>query len=223
MSRLVAFVVVAGVVVFAACSNGKGGADAGSGAAGGGGAGGSSGGGAGAAGTGGTPLTTCPTSRPTSGLACTGTFICTYDDACNCNGCCQTTFRCMNDRFVFLGSDDGCFQRPCPEDAGQPDTRLDGGTVGGAGGGAGSGGAGGVVGGAGGQAGQGGAGGIAGRGGSGGGSGAGGGDAGQGGTGGSACGNLGQPCCPGAGGGTCLNGFCVGLFGSPTCAAPTSR
>jgi hypothetical protein len=58
-------------------------------------------------------------------IACTGTLICNYNDACNCNGCCQSTFRCMNDRLVFLGSDDGCFQRPCPQDAGQPDTGVD--------------------------------------------------------------------------------------------------
>lgn len=128
MRQLVAFVVIAGVVTFVACSNGKGGADTGSGAAGSGGAGigGSGGGGAGTGGTGGTPLTTCPTTaRPMSGAACTGAFICTYNDACNCNGCCQSTFVCMNDRIVFLGSDDGCFQRPCPQDAGQPDTRID--------------------------------------------------------------------------------------------------
>lgn len=127
MSWLVAFVVVAGVTL-AACSNGKGGADAAAGS-GGAGAGGSSGGGAGSAGTGGAPLTTCPTARPMSGTACAGTFICNYNDACNCNGCCQSTYRCMNDRIVFLGSDDGCFQRPCPEDAGQPDTRVDAATA----------------------------------------------------------------------------------------------
>lgn len=118
IARLLRVIAIAGVLVWTACG-GKGKTT---------GAGGVAGGGTSGS-DGGAPITSCPSSMPTTQPACSGALTCQFEAGCTCHGCCVAFYSCVNGTFKELDFNDVCIQGPPCEDGGAGDAAGSGGAV----------------------------------------------------------------------------------------------